>query len=585
MKACEGAGAEGGGRGVDGGKKGAGGTAFWGRVCSNTPSVTLRADLRGDDITFGRSSQCDVMSPPLMWISGLHFIIHHVVPASARRKGAGGDPREPRDGGKDDEDDEEEEDEDMDEDDLESYVEIEDKSRFGTWLNGVLIGNGMRMRAADGDKITLRAPSKHVTAAHPGRIDTITFVLRVLSQEELTKQKRFLISENHPINKEYSVLNTIGEFVHCFPLHQRSLFCCCFNCVCVLLFCRGQYSIVYEAVEKSTGEHFAVKVVSEEVTLKTPEKTEAAMRNINREMSIMQLLNHWCCIRVLRYINFNRTHCFVLELAGIDLFEYIRRNGPLPETIAQCLFVQMLSAIKYLHKLNVIHRDMKPENILLVQDGDCLICKVTDFGLARVLEQQELAITLCGTPLYVSPEIVQTRESKNPHGYGPSVDMWSLGAILYTMLSAMTPFNDQDPLIYQHILNGAIKFPRDRWSRISGDALSIVQGLMTVDVSRRLTCAQCFATPWCIQGLQHLSHTHSRVLNELAKEELADIKLQQQQQQQQLQAGSSLLGVTAAPSETMSDTNALKRGNSTMGDGDDDSSFRGQAPSKRAHFA
>ena len=240
--------------------------------------------------------------------------------------------------------------------------------------------------------------------------------------------------------------------------------------------------MVYEAVQRATGLHVAVKVVSEQTTLQAPEKTAAARKNIAREMEIMMMVRHPCCIHIYSCVAHLQTHCFVLELAPHDLFDYLRTYGALPEAVAQCMFVQMLSAIKYLHARNIVHRDLKPENMLIIPDEDCLVVKVTDFGLATVVDQNHLAQTLCGTPQYVSPEIIRNRNSSTAHGYGTSVDMWSLGAILYTMLSATTPFNDKDPHIYEHILSGALQFPPERWSRVSSTAVGILRGLMNVDV-------------------------------------------------------------------------------------------------------
>lgn len=356
---------------------------------------------------------------------------------------------------------------------------------------------------------------------------------------------------------------------------------------------RGQYSVVYEAVERGSGRHVAVKVVSEETTLKTQERAAAALKNINREMELMSKVKHPCCIQIYDRITYFQTHCFVLELAEHDLFDYIRTSGALREDVAQCLFVQMLSAIKYLHGLHIVHRDLKPENLLLVQDGDCLVVKVTDFGLATIVDQNHLAQTLCGTPQYVSPEIVMNRKSSTAHGYGSSVDMWSLGAVLYTMLSATTPFNDKDPHIYEHILRGAVQFPPDRWARVSPAAQGIVRGLMTVDVAQRLTSAQCLRRPWCLEGLRRLTQTHSATLSALAKEELAlatePLGTPAARETPPPAVPSSSSSSAAATATTTTPTtplhsllpSTLKRDCSAM---EDDDSI-GETPPKRAHVA
>lgn len=145
------------------------------------------------------------MLPVLMWISGEHFVLHYVDPRAKSRHLARG-PDTSGDSSLEDEDDDDDEDE--------SYVLVEDKSRYGTWLNGVLIGRDCSMRAQDGDVITIRAPTRHApNAAATGKIELISLVLRILTKAERLKQERFLILPSHPINDKYDILNTLGEFV------------------------------------------------------------------------------------------------------------------------------------------------------------------------------------------------------------------------------------------------------------------------------------------------------------------------------------------------------------------------------------
>ena len=126
-------------------------------MCSNTQRISFRADLRGKRISFGRSSHCAAMLPVLMWISGEHFVLHYVDPRAKNRHRAHG-PDTSGDSSLDADEDDDDDDDDDDED--ESYVLVEDKSRFGTWLNGVLIGRDCSMRAQDGDVITIRGLGK-----------------------------------------------------------------------------------------------------------------------------------------------------------------------------------------------------------------------------------------------------------------------------------------------------------------------------------------------------------------------------------------------------------------------------------------
>lgn len=129
---------------------------------------------------------------------------------------------------------------------------------------------------------------------------------------------------------------------------------------------------------------------------------------------------------------------------------------------------------EYMHSLNIIYRDLKPENILI--DGEGYL-KLTDFGFAKYCESR--TYTLCGTPEYLAPEVLLNK------GHGKPVDWWTLGILTYEMLAGIDPFNDDDPMaIYQKILKGKIKFPKD----FEKDAKSLVKHLLVADVTKRYGC-------------------------------------------------------------------------------------------------
>lgn len=126
---------------------------------------------------------------------------------------------------------------------------------------------------------------------------------------------------------------------------------------------------------------------------------------------------------------------------------------------------------EYLHKQNIIYRDLKPENLLISADG---YLKLTDFGFAKVVEGR--TYTLCGTPEYLAPEILLNK------GHGKAVDWWTLGILIYEMNAGIDPFTDDDPMIiYQKILKGKVKFPRN----FDKNAKSLVKHLLVADLSKR----------------------------------------------------------------------------------------------------
>jgi serine/threonine protein kinase len=126
---------------------------------------------------------------------------------------------------------------------------------------------------------------------------------------------------------------------------------------------------------------------------------------------------------------------------------------------------------EYLHSKHIIYRDLKPENILIDQEG---YLKLTDFGFAKFCETR--TYTLCGTPEYLAPEVLLNK------GHGKPVDWWTLGILTYEMIAGIDPFNDEDPMaIYQKILKGKIRFPRD----FDKNAKSLVKHLLVADVTKR----------------------------------------------------------------------------------------------------
>jgi protein kinase A len=130
------------------------------------------------------------------------------------------------------------------------------------------------------------------------------------------------------------------------------------------------------------------------------------------------------------------------------------------------------SSFEYLHSKNIIFRDLKPENLLVANDG---YLKLTDFGFAKILNEGR-TFTICGTPEYIAPEVILNQ------GHGKAVDWWTLGVLIYEMHAGIDPFNDDDPMgIYKNILRGKIQFP----SSFDKDAKSLVKHLLVADLSKR----------------------------------------------------------------------------------------------------
>lgn len=193
---------------------------------------------------------------------------------------------------------------------------------------------------------------------------------------------------------------------------------------------------MYEGLEKATGRHVAIKVISLRNTMNDKQFTSGVDKSVSREVSIMTQMRHLCCLPILDYMEDaeDEKKYIVLELAtGGDLFEFVRSKGSLSNDEAATAFCQLLCAVKYLHSAGIIHRDLKPENALLCKDpvSKQTIIKVADFGLAKILNSSSMIMkTLCGTTEYIAPEIIATANFCMS-GYTGACDCWSLGVLLY----------------------------------------------------------------------------------------------------------------------------------------------------------
>jgi len=149
------------------------------------------------------------------------------------------------------------------------------------------------------------------------------------------------------------------------------------------------------------------------------------------------------------------------------------------------------------HERNIVHRDIKPENILLIDKE--LNVKIADFGLAKIIGEESFTTTLCGTPSYVAPEIL---EQSNRRRYTRAVDVWSLGVVLYICLCGFPPFSDElysqeNPYtLSQQIKMGRFDYPSPYWDPVGDPALDLIDRMLTVDVDKRITIDECLEHPW-----------------------------------------------------------------------------------------
>lgn len=147
----------------------------------------------------------------------------------------------------------------------------------------------------------------------------------------------------------------------------------------------------------------------------------------------------------------------------------------------------------YLHERNIIHRDVKPENLLVYTSNDLPCLKLADFGLAAIIENDNVLYELCGTPTYVAPEVLAEL------GYGCKVDIWSAGVILYVLLCGFPPFMSMEgnrDALFEMIMTGQFEFPHLVWDKKSYSVKALIQGMLNIDVEERHSAADILEYDW-----------------------------------------------------------------------------------------
>lgn len=274
---------------------------------------------------------------------------------------------------------------------------------------------------------------------------------------------------------------------------------------------KGHFASVYLCVEKNTGMRFAVKKFEKRAGPGERSKVEG----LQQEIAVLMGVSHPNLLCLKDTFDEDDGVYLILDLAPEgELFNYIVLKQKLSEAETRKIFVQLFQAVKYLvcenhpvleaslidiqHERNIVHRDIKPENILLY-DKD-LSVKLADFGLAKIIGEESFTTTLCGTPSYVAPEILQ---SSNHRRYTRAVDVWSLGVVLYICLCGFPPFSDElyDPVnnpytLAQQILGGRFDYPSPYWDSVGDPALDLIDRMVTVDPEKRITIDECLEHPW-----------------------------------------------------------------------------------------
>ncbi|KAF3845100.1 hypothetical protein F7725_008263 [Dissostichus mawsoni] len=231
------------------------------------------------------------------------------------------------------------------------------------------------------------------------------------------------------------------------------------------------------------------------VAIKIIDKTQLnpnSLQKLFREVRIMKILNHPNIVKLFEVIETERTLYLVMEYAsGGEVFDYLVAHGRMKEKEARAKFRQIVSAVQYCHQKHIVHRDLKAENLLL--DADMNI-KIADFGFSNEFTMGNKLDTFCGSPPYAAPELFQGKKYD-----GPEVDVWSLGVILYTLVSGSLPFDGQNlKELRERVLRGKYRIP----FYMSTDCENLLKRFLVLNPTKRGTLEQIMKDRWINAGFE-----------------------------------------------------------------------------------
>ncbi|XP_050221469.1 calcium-dependent protein kinase 10-like [Mercurialis annua] len=250
---------------------------------------------------------------------------------------------------------------------------------------------------------------------------------------------------------------------------------------------RGEFGITYLCTDRESKEGLACKSIS-----KRKLRTAVDIEDVRREVAIMSSLpDHTNIVKLKATYEDNENVHLVMELCeGGELFDRIVARGHYSERAAANVARTIGEVVRMCHENGVMHRDLKPENFLFANKKENSVLKAIDFGLSVFFKPGEKFSEIVGSPYYMAPEVLR-------RNYGPEVDVWSAGVILYILLCGVPPFwAETEQGVALAILRGQIDFKREPWPQISDSAKSLIRKMLDPDPKKRLTAQQVLEHPW-----------------------------------------------------------------------------------------
>eukprot|EP01130_Rhizamoeba_saxonica_P000001 TRINITY_DN0_c0_g1_i1.p1 TRINITY_DN0_c0_g1~~TRINITY_DN0_c0_g1_i1.p1 ORF type:complete len:296 (-),score=71.16 TRINITY_DN0_c0_g1_i1:44-931(-) len=250
-------------------------------------------------------------------------------------------------------------------------------------------------------------------------------------------------------------------------------------------------SVVYEATSKKSGDSFAVKKIEKNIM------DDKGRDLVFKEVEIMKGVEHKGVLKLYEIFEDNDSIYIVMELIeGCELFDRIVEKGFYTERDAITIVKQLIEAIEYLHARGIAHRDLKPENLLCEGTGDGEIVKICDFGLSKIVQnEEEFLSTSVGTPGYVAPEVLLCET------YDISVDMWGIGVITFVLLSGYPPFYDgsgdpESDVVIEKVIGVEYDFDDECWEDVSDLAKDFVSKLLVRSPDERMSAPEALQHEW-----------------------------------------------------------------------------------------
>ncbi|CAL9734886.1 serine/threonine-protein kinase Rad53p [Monosporozyma servazzii] len=381
---------------------------------------------------------------------------------------------------------------------------LKDTSTNGTWLNGQQVDKNTNQLLSQGDEITVGL------GVQADVVSVVIFVNDKFKQK-LEQLKLHGVEHGDGSSTNINIKNnknnvnsssTLNGLVNKRSIHDKYF-------IQDEVVGSGAFATVKKAVERSTGKTFAVKMINRR-------KVMGNFATVARELEVLKKLNHSRIVTLEGFYEDQEYYYMLMEfVSGGDLMDFVAAHGAVGEDAGREITRQILEAVKYIHSMGISHRDLKPDNILIEQDDPVLV-KLTDFGLAKVEDAGSRMKTFCGTMAYVAPEIIEgnfdkptndnEEEDKNPdeihsphehNEYSSLVDMWSMGCLVYVILTGHLPFSGSKPKeLYSNISRGSYHEGPLKDCRISGEARDFIDSLLQVDPNNRLSAEKALEHPW-----------------------------------------------------------------------------------------